>query len=324
MSAPEEGSTASSVDPDAITNPVFKGFMFNSSCLVLIALVAWATDTFYSAGISVCVNFAVFLLHALPQSSEKFFDATGTLTYLTLIVSGVLLSPASPFYGEGARYGLRQMVLSCMVCVWAIRLGSYLLARICKDGKDVRFDKLKGCWILWMGVWSYQAVWCFFVALPVLVVLSNLPCTLTPWTPGPADIVGWAIWLIGFSCEVVSDRQKDAFRRDPANKGRFITCGLWSRSRHPNYFGEITLWVGICISGTTCFAQEWRQLLAWLSPLTTFILLMFISGVPMLEKTGEERWGTEPAYQHYMANTPCLIPRLTTPPPFQPEESIPE
>merc|ERR1712066_182859 len=114
---------------------------------------------------------------------------------------------------------------------------------------------------------------------------------------GPRDYFGWSIWAIGMLFEVIADYQKSVFKNDPKNEGKFITSGLWSISRHPNYFGEITMWIGICLSGSTCF--EGATWMAWLSPLTTFLLLTKVSGVPMLEKQGEARWGSDPAYQWY-------------------------
>lgn len=305
------------VEVKPVENSAVKGVAGNAILLGIIALIGWACDLWKSAAISVAVNFFVFAIHAGPQRSEKFFDATGTLTYLTLIISALFLSDS--FNGfDNMNFDIRQIVLSAMVCVWAVRLGSYLLGRICKDGKDHRFDSVKASSpILFLGVWSYQALWCFLVALPVLIIVS-FPCG---GVPSVWDIAGWALWVFGFGFEVISDRQKDAFRRDPANKGRFISVGLWAYSRHPNYFGEITLWIGICVSGMSCYTQGSAvYYLAWLSPLTTFLLLNYVSGVPLLEKTGEERWGTEPAYQHYVRNTPCVIPRFTAPPPFKAEE----
>jgi len=126
--------------------------------------------------------------------------------------------------------------------------------------------------------------------------------------------VGWSIWLISFAIEVVADKQKDDFRRAPENKGKFITTGLWAYSRHPNYFGEIFMWVGLCISGSSCFhGAGW---LAWLSPLVTILLLTKVSGVPLLEASGQKRWGNDPAYQHYMQHTPCILPALRKPPAY--------
>merc|ERR1711972_813001 len=123
-------------------------------------------------------------------------------------------------------------------------------------------------------------------------------------------------WIFGFAFEVIADQQKNAFRTETSNKGKFITTGLWSLSRHPNYFGEITMWVGICVSGSNCFqGAKWA---AWLSPLTTYVLLMKVSGVPLLEKQGEKRWGHDPAYQWYMKHTPCILPALTSPAKYKP------
>merc|ERR1719422_1697850 len=138
-------------------------------------------------------------------------------------------------------------------------------------------------------------------------------------SPSPWDIAGWSLWIVGMLLEVVADRQKDAFRRDKTNDGKFITTGLWAYSRHPNYFGEIVLWVGVTTSGISCF-QNWDWL-ALLSPATTFLLLNFVSGVPMLEAKAKERWGEDPAWQWYTAKTPCMIPTPCRPPPYNPESN---
>lgn len=292
-----------------ISGATSKGLVFNSVCLSLITLVGYATGTWASAGISVGVNWLVFLVHALPQSSEKFFDATGTLTYVTLTITALLLSPSA------FSYDLRQMVLAAMVLVWSIRLGSYLLGRIMRDGKDSRFDRLKVSFVLWLGVWSMQALWCYLVLLPTLIIISKPTCAASP---SILDIVGWTIWVVGMGFEVIADRQKDAWRQEPQNKGRFITTGLWAHSRHPNYFGEITIWIGVCTSGMSCFTG-W-DLVAWMSPVTTFVLLMYVSGVPLLERKADETWGTDADYQWYKEQTPCVFPRLTPTPPFKPSE----
>jgi len=301
-SAPEQEAPT-----NEIKSPFVTGLIFNTATVVPILVVSWATGTWFSAAVSLAVNYTVFAIHALPFSSEKFFDATGTLTYVTLTITAILFSPSFADFS----YDLRQIVLGSMVLVWSIRLGSYLLGRICRDGKDQRFDALKVSFILWLGVWSLQSLWCYLVALPALIILSLPNCAASP---SILDIVGWSIWVIGMGFEVIADRQKDAWRQLPENKGRFITIGLWSRSRHPNYFGEIMLWVGVCVSGMSCFRGA--LLLAWASPLTTFILLNYVSGVPLLETTGKQRWGDEPAYQHYLEHVPCVFPRLTAPPAF--------
>jgi len=281
------------------------GAIFNGVCWGLLVPVGYATDTLELVGVSLAVNYLVFLVHALPQQSEKFYDATGTVTYISLIVSAFAL-----FKRDWGVFD-RDMVLGAMVLIWSIRLGSFLLARIIRDGKDSRFDALKVNWFLFLGVWSMQALWCYLVALPALVVIKKTKCQPTP---SILDIVGWGIWVMGMAFEVVADRQKGAWREDKANKGKFINTGLWAYSRHPNYFGEIIIWVGVCISGASCFIKwDW---LALLSPVTTYTLLNYVSGVPLLENKAKETWGDDPAWQWYQKHTPCVFPALRRPPPF--------
>lgn len=276
-----------------------KGLVVNIFGLAILSLVSIAMHLEKFAAIALAINYVVFFVHALPQGSEKFFDATGSITYLCLVLCALLFPAGS---------SLRQLVNPIMVIVWCVRLGSFLLARILRDGKDARFDELKQTWLRWLSIWTIQSLWCFLVASPVLVTVTSESCTIVP---GFLDYVGWCLWICGFLFEVIADRQKDYFRRDPANKDKFISSGLWAYSRHPNYFGEIIMWVGLCVSGSSCFhSLDW---LAWLSPVTTWILLLKVTGVPMLEKAGSEKWGLEPAYCWYMAKTPCIVPRLTQP-----------
>jgi steroid 5-alpha reductase family enzyme len=279
-----------------------RGILSNFIGWLILAGFAWAMNLLNLAAVSLAINYAVFLIHALPQNSEKFFDATGSITYLALVCTALAFSSG---------HELRQLINPIMVMVWCIRLGSYLLQRIMKDGKDSRFDEMKKNWLRFLGVWTIQSIWCFLVASPALIVVTSKSCATAS---GPLDYVGWATWLLGFLFEVIADKQKEAFRADPSNKGKFITTGLWAHSRHPNYFGEITMWVGMCISGSSCF--HGLDFLAWFSPVTTWILLLKISGVPLLEKKGEETWGKDPAYRWYMDNTPCIVPSLRRPAPF--------
>ena len=133
---------------------------------------------------------------------------------------------------------------------------------------------------------------------------------MTSAQPAPLGLIGFvgmAIWATGFAIEVVSDRQKRAFRNNPANAGRFITTGLWSWSRHPNYFGEIILWLGIALIALQSLS-EW-QYVTLISPLFVFLLITRVSGIPPLESRAEERWGDDPDYQAYKARTPVLFPR---------------
>jgi steroid 5-alpha reductase family enzyme len=126
----------------------------------------------------------------------------------------------------------------------------------------------------------------------------------------PFGVLGWlgfALWLVGFLFEAVADDQKRRFRANPANEGRFITSGLWAWSRHPNYFGEITLWFGIALIALPALSG-WQHA-TLISPVFVYLLLTRISGIPLLEARAKKRWGDEPAFREYKARTPVLFPR---------------
>eukprot|EP00927_Polykrikos_kofoidii_P078751 TRINITY_DN75568_c0_g1_i1.p1 TRINITY_DN75568_c0_g1~~TRINITY_DN75568_c0_g1_i1.p1 ORF type:complete len:291 (-),score=50.81 TRINITY_DN75568_c0_g1_i1:128-1000(-) len=283
------------------------GVLSNTIGSLLLLTVGYFLGLLPFAVLSLVLQWFVYFVHGLPQQSEKFYDASGSVTYLALILSSLLAKHA---------HNARAIVNCFLVVIWCTRLGSFLFARILKDGKDSRFDTFKKHWLRFLGVWTVQAVWVFLVASPALVASSSEQCLAT--STGVLDIFGWATWVAAFLFEVIADAQKGAFRGDSSNAKKFITSGLWAYSRHPNYFGEICMWIGICISGSSCFkGAEW---LAWISPLTTYVLLMKVSGVPLLEKRGEKEWGTLPEYRWYMDHTPCILPALTRPPVYKKDD----
>ena len=116
-----------------------------------------------------------------------------------------------------------------------------------------------------------------------------------------------AAWVSGFAIEVIADQQKKKFRRESKNKGKFIHTGLWAWSRHPNYFGEIILWIGVAVIALPVLSG-WRWV-ALISPIFVTILLTRISGIPILERRAETQWGGKDDYKTYAANTPMLLPR---------------
>eukprot|EP00915_Cephaloidophora_sp_WS-2016_P003218 GHVH01004338.1.p1 GENE.GHVH01004338.1~~GHVH01004338.1.p1 ORF type:complete len:139 (+),score=20.07 GHVH01004338.1:469-885(+) len=127
-------------------------------------------------------------------------------------------------------------------------------------------------------------------------------------TIGPQDYIGWTMWSVGMFFEVVADGQKQWFKSDQANEGKFIRSGLWSRSRHPNYFGEILLWFGLYVSASSTF-RGWQQL-AVLCPVAVYLLITKISGIPLLEKAGMKKWGKTNEYLEYVKRTPVLVPLI--------------
>ena len=142
-----------------------------------------------------------------------------------------------------------------LVLIWAIRLGTYLFLRIRKEGEDRRFKEIKKSLSRFLLTWTLQGLWVSFTlaaALAAITVTNEVDF-------GIIGLIGLLIWIIGFGFEAIADYQKNKFRSNPGNKGKFIKSGLWSISRHPNYFGEILLWVGIAIIALPTL-EGWRWL----------------------------------------------------------------
>lgn len=239
------------------------------------------------------VNWLVYIPANIYQT-EKYYDLTGSLTYLTVIAVACLFS---------GPLDLRSALVAFMVVVWALRLGSFLFQRISADGKDSRFDKIKVNPLRFFLTWTLQGTWVALTAASALLIITSE-------TKLPVDIfamIGFAMWIVGFAIEVIADRQKSAFRSKPENKGRFITTGLWAWSRHPNYFGEILLWTGITVASLPLLVGwQWVTIV---SPIFVIFLLTKVSGIPMLAKAGQKKWGDEPEYQEYVKRTPILVLR---------------
>jgi steroid 5-alpha reductase family enzyme len=248
---------------------------------------------------TVCVALAFIIqwiafIPAFIQQTEKFYDLTGSITFISVTLLAVLLSP--PVDG-------RSLLLLALVAVWALRLGTFLFQRIKKEGEDRRFRSIKVSFARFLLAWTTQGLWVSFSLAAALAAITSTSNTRL----GIFALLGFIVWLLGFGIEVIADRQKSQFKADPANSGKFINVGLWSWSRHPNYFGEILLWIGIAIIALPTL-QGW-QWLTLISPVYIIIQLTLISGIPMLEKRGDQKWGGQPDYEAYKANTPVLIPR---------------
>ena len=227
--------------------------------------------------------------------TEKVYDLVGSLTYIA-VVSVAYTSVVNPT--------TLDTLIFVYVLIWAGRLGTYLFRRVRKDGKDVRFDKAKQHFFWFLQFWMGQALWVSLTACAaVIAILSPEPDTLSTFV-----IVGAAIWWFGFIYESIADYQKRVFRKSHDPHTEFINTGLWSRSRHPNYFGEITLWTGILIMSLhTITGVEYGVII---SPIFVYILLTRMSGVNLLTAIGKKRYGHLPEYQDYLKNTPKLFPKL--------------
>ena len=248
----------------------------------------------FSVGLAFLIQWLAFIPAYLLQT-EKFFDLTGSITYISVITIAFIFSKA---------VDRRTILLLALVAIWAIRLGIFLFGRIKKARKDDRFDEIKPSFIRFLNVWTIQGLWVTFTMAAALVAITTSPRKELELFA----ILGFLLWIFGFVIEVVADNQKSRFSANPDNKGNFIQTGLWSRSRHPNYFGEIILWVGVAIIALPVL-QGW-QWVALISPVFVTLLLTRVSGIPLLEQKAEKKWGRQADYESYKKKTPVLIPRL--------------
>ena len=235
---------------------------------------------------------------AFMFKTEKFYDLTGSLTYIAAISFALYSTNISQSLDLGS------LIIGAAIIVWAVRLGSFLFMRVHKDKKDGRFDTIKTSFSQFFMTWTLQGMWVFICSSAALVAIANptgVPINIV-------FIIGLALFILGFVVEIIADNQKSAFRSIPENKDVFINEGLWARSRHPNYFGEITLWTGITVMGISTF--EGMNYLALFSPIFSYLLLNYVSGVRMLEYRGHKKWGHLDAYVTYKKSTPKFIPKI--------------
>lgn len=273
--------------------------------VAVAALVAWlvSADSVERAGIpavvwcviaAFTVNWLVFI-HSLINKTERYFDLTGSLTYISVTVLALILGPNNE---------TTSFIMAGLVFIWAGRLGSFLFKRIQDDGGvDGRFNRIRSNPLRLFETWTLQGLWVSLTALAAWTAITS--ADEAPF--GVFTVIGLIVWIAGFAIEVRADGEKSTFKKDPANKGRFISTGIWAWSRHPNYFGEITLWIGMALIALPAF--DGREFIALISPLFVILLLTKISGLPALERRGKKRWGDEPDYQEYLKNVPILIPR---------------
>ena len=230
--------------------------------------------------------------------TEKFYDLTGSLSYLTVIWF--------VFFSSNNLSGLniQNLIVVTLISVWAIRLGTFLFGRIHKDGEDKRFRTIKTSASQFFMTWTLQGMWVSICTMCAITAISSSQGIIA----NALFYLGLVFFIVGFAIEVVSDQQKSAFREVPENKEKFITYGLWSKSQHPNYFGEILLWSAIALLSIS--SLNGTQYLTLISPIFTYVLLVYISGVRMLDDMGNKKWGHLEEYKEYKRNTPTLFLKL--------------
>ncbi|KAI1490747.1 hypothetical protein F5X96DRAFT_669363 [Biscogniauxia mediterranea] len=318
---------------------------------VLLPLTNFRSPLLRTAVPSVAAAFALQAFVAVPSvraRSERYYDASGSATFLAVTLLSLCLPPlraaaAAPDVGWtgswSSTWNWRQLALSAAAAAWAVRLGSYLFARVraADDGHDSRFDGIRGSPVKFGAAFAAQAVWVSLVLMPVIAVNAAV-VPAAGVRVQVTDVLGGALFLAGFACEIVADRQKSAWvarRRAKEHDEAFMTTGLWSRSQYPNYFGECALWTGIATvaAGALCSPAAQAALgfpggggggggggvavgkllalgLSYVSPAFTSFLLLKVTGVPLSEPKYDARYGHREDYRQWKRNTPKFFPRL--------------
>ena len=249
------------------------------------------TAILLSFPIALAVNGAFFAF-AAARRTDVVTDLSYSLTFALLAVVLLFAGAAEPV----------QLVASLLVVVWAARLGIYLFRRIMRTKVDHRFDGMRDQPLRFARFWLLQAITVAVVMLPVSYLLDqDDPPGLGAWS-----IAGAAVWLAGLLIEAVADAQKAAFRAKEENRGRFVASGLWRYSRHPNYFGEILVWWGLFLYVVP--ALHGAAFAVVIGPVFITLLLLFVSGIPLLEKSADEKYGSDAAYRDYKRRTSILVP----------------
>ena len=255
----------------------FFGFPLLIICFIYCYLIHW-----------------IFFIHGYVNQTEHYFDAIGSVTFVSLSV--LLIFVIQDFYA---------FLICSLVAIWSLRLGSFLFKRVKKAGRDTRFIEMKKDFFWFFLTWNLSALWVFLSYVAGIVAVTSKYSYELSFTEIIFCIFGFFIWLIGFLIEVIADNQKKKFKEDIKNKDHFISHGLWSWSRHPNYFGEIILWLGISIIAFPIF-RGWDYI-ALISPIFVYYLLVNVSGIPMLEKAADAKWGKDENYIAYKNKTNILF-----------------
>ena len=209
----------------------------------------------------------------------------------------VLVAWASYFLGAGH---LKSLLSSIPVTLWGLRLAYHTGIRMIGRPEDSRYAAWRTAWTTYFYLRSFVIVYMLQGFLLMIIALPVIAAHLTSYQCGYLWPIGLAIWVIGFACEVVADWQLKHFISQQQNHGKVCDVGLWRYSRHPNYFGEVTLWWGMYL---LCLPHDY-YVITLVGPLAITFLILYVSGVPMLEKEFENNQD----YQLYKKRTSAFIP----------------
>lgn len=239
------------------------------------------------------LNLVMFFI-AFRNKTDKLTDISYALTFIGIVIYNTITA---------TKLDSVRILVNSIIVIWAIRLGAYLLIRINFMGRDKRFDGMREYFWKFIRFWLLQAITVWVVMLPSVLLSSATGNTKI----SSMVILGLLISAFGILIEALADKQKFEFIKNPANKNKWIDSGLWAYSRHPNYFGEILMWLGVYLS-VAHWIDSPEVYIALASPLFITSMLLFISGIPLLEKAADKKWGSDKNYLHYKKSTSVLIP----------------
>tara|TARA_B100000029_G_scaffold458377_1_gene487739 strand:+ start:198 stop:1016 length:819 start_codon:yes stop_codon:yes gene_type:complete len=242
--------------------------------------------------------FAIQVVVFIPSfifKTEHYYDLTGGITFISTIIIALFIK-----YSANSVDNI-SLLLSLMIIIWAIRLSLFLFYRVKKSGEDIRFKKIKVSFSWFLMTFMLQGMWVFTCLFPAIIVISSINSELNYFA-----FSGIFLWIFGFVFEIIADNQKSTFNKN--NKGKFISSGLWSLTRHPNYFGEFVLWLGISV--VSIGYLDSLEYIVFITPVFVYLLLTKVSGINLLEEIGNKRWGNNKDYKEYKKNTPLFFPKI--------------
>lgn len=240
------------------------------------------------------LNYAIFLL-AYKLQSDHYTDITYAFSFLLA---------AAYFYFSTADYSISKSFMFIMIAIWSVRLGLFLRSRAIRMGEDKRFTNIRPNFGRFFRFFTIQGFGVWLISLPFMIGFQK---DMSASSSGEIlQFVAAAIIVVGLVIEILADYQKNSFRNNSANDGQFMNRGLFTIIRHPNYLGEIMFWTGMFLFVSPyLIGLEW---LAIISPIFITVLLNYVSGINLLEKSSLKRYGHLSTYQDYFKNSWRLIP----------------
>lgn len=238
---------------------------------------------------------------AYKYQTDKLTDITYSMSFAVIVAYG--------FIGGLGTQSVPKMILAGLIFFWAFRLGAFLLDRVGKMGGDKRFDNIRTNPVRFFRFFVIQAISAWVISLPFLFrLMDHNDGFESISSTSPIEWTGWFLAVLGLGLESISDYQKNTFKFQKGNEDKLFTGGLFQTIQYPNYLGEMSFWIGIFLASTPAlYGARWATIA---SPIIIILLLLFLSGIPTVEKARKKRHGNDPMYVEYASKTAKLIPGI--------------